>query len=363
VSDILKNARRTIGLAVLLAAAFGAQSGVAQETELVPGEVTQIVSGLDMPWGLAFLPDGTALVSERQSARILHIDPGRGEARPIGMVPGMEFSAEGGLLGLAVSPDFAEDRTVFAYVSSVPSNRVVALRMSETLTSFEIDRVVLDGIGTANRHHGGRLRFGPDGALWIGTGDAFDPPRSQDQSSLNGKILRINPDGSVPEDNPFGTPVFSIGHRNVQGLAFGPDGTLYASEFGWNAWDELNVVTVGANYGWPQSEGPNGDLGVPPIYALRPSEASPSGIAYAGGSIWMGTLHGQRLWRLPVEAGEAAGEPEVYFNQGYGRMRTVELAPDGSLWIVTSNTDEATLGGTAPRDGDDRILRLELVAR
>lgn len=356
----LRNACHIIGVAALV---LGVQTGAAQETELFPGDVTEIVSGLDMPWGLAFLPDGTALVSERRSARILHIDPHAGEAQPIGVVPGMDFSAEGGLLGLAVSPDFNDDRTVFAYVSSIPSNRVVALRMSEALDSFELDRVVLDGIGTANRHHGGRLRFGSDGDLWIGTGDAFDPPRSQDQSSLNGKILRIGPDGSIPEDNPFGTPVFSIGHRNVQGLAFGPDGTLYASELGWNAWDELNVVTAGANYGWPQAEGPDGDLGVAPIYALRPSEASPSGIAYAGGAIWMGTLHGQRLWRLPVEAGEAAGEPEVYFNEQYGRMRAVELAPDGSLWIVTSNTDEATLGGTAPRGGDDRILRLELVAR
>jgi glucose/arabinose dehydrogenase len=342
-------------------APLGVHSTTAQETELVPGDVTEIVSGLDMPWGLAFLPDGTALVSERQSARILRINDDGSQVQELGVVPGMDFSAEGGLLGLAVSPDFKRDRTVFAYVSSSPTNRVVALRLNEALDAFELDRVVLDGIGTANRHHGGRLRFGPDGYLWIGTGDAFDPPRSQDQASLNGKTLRIGPDGTIPEDNPFETPVFSIGHRNVQGLDFGPDGTLYASELGWNDWDELNVVMAGANYGWPHAEGPEGDFGIPPIYALRPSEASPSGIAYAGGAIWMGTLHGQRLWRLPVEDGAATGEPEVYFNQEYGRMRAVELAPDGSLWIATSNTDEATLGGTSPRGGDDRILRVELV--
>lgn len=350
-------------LAILALTLFSVQAAPAQETELFPGEVTEIVSGLDMPWGLTFLPDGTALVSERQSARILRIDPETGSVQELGVVPDMNFSAEGGLLGLAVSPSFEEDRTVFAYVSSLPTNRVVALILSERLDSFAFDRVVLDGIGTANRHHGGRLRFGPDGHLWIGTGDAFDPPRAQDRTSLNGKVLRINPDGSIPEDNPHGTPVFSIGHRNVQGLDFGPDGTLYASELGWNDWDELNVVRAGANYGWPMSEGPDGELGVPPIYALRPSEASPSGIAYAGAAIWMGTLHGQRLWRLPVRNGEVAGEPEAYFNEEYGRMRAVELAPDGSLWIVTSNTDGATLGGTPPRGGDDRILRLELVPR
>lgn len=348
---------------VLALILLGTQAAPAQEDDLYPGEMTEIVSGLDMPWGLAFLPDGTALVSERQSARILRIDPERRGVQELGVVPDMDFSAEGGLLGLAVSPSFEEDRTVFAYVSSAPTNRIVALTLSEALDSIAFERVVLDGIGTANRHHGGRLRFGPDGRLWIGTGDAFDPPRSQDVNSLNGKILRINPDGTIPEDNPYGTPVFSLGHRNVQGLDFGPDGTLYASELGWNEWDELNVVTAGANYGWPVSEGPDGELGVPPIYALRPSEASPSGIAYAGGAIWMGTLHGQRLWRLPVENGEAVGEPEVFFSEEYGRMRAVELAPDGSLWIVTSNTDQATLGGTPPRGGDDWILRLELVPR
>lgn len=328
---------------------------------LVPGRVTEVVSGLDMPWGLTFLPDGSALVSGRFSGEISHIPADGGAAARVGVVPGVEGSAEGGLLGLAASPDFARDRTVFAYVSSSPTNRVVALQIAEDLRSLSQERVVLDGIVTANRHHGGRLRFGPDGFLWITTGDAFEPDAYSGRDSLNGKVLRIRPDGSVPADNPFGTPVFTTGHRNVQGIAFGPDGAVYAAELGLNDWDELNVLRAGVDYGWPDAEGPAGAGGEHPIFSLEPTETSPSGVAYAGGAVWMAGLRGQRLWRLPVSGGERAGEPVAYLSGEYGRLRTVEVAPDGALWVTTSNTDQATLGGADSRAGDDRILRVELV--
>lgn len=329
--------------------------------DLMPGRVTEIASGLDMPWGLTFLPDGSALISGRFSTEIRHIPAHGGETTLVGQVPDVETSAEGGLLGLAASPDFAQDRTVFAYVSSSPTNRVVALLIAEDLQSLRQERIVLDGIVTANRHHGGRLRFGPDGNLWITTGDAFEPENHADRESLNGKVLRIRPDGSIPTDNPFGTPVFTTGHRNVQGITFGPDATVYASELGLNDWDELNVLQAGADYGWPDAEGPDGAGGERPIFSLRPDEASPSGIAYAGGAVWMASLGGQRLWRLPVVNGVPTGEPVAYLTEEYGRLRTIEVAPDGSLWITTSNTDGTTLGGAATRDGDDRILRIELV--
>lgn len=335
-------------------------SAAPQTDALVPGRVSEIVTGLEMPWGLTFLPDGSALVSGRHNGQIAHI-AADGSVAVVGVVPGVERSAEGGLLGLAASPSFATDRTVFAYVSASPTNRVVALRVGADMRSLTEERVVLDGIVTANRHHGGRLQFGPDGNLWITTGDAFQPSYAPERDLLNGKVLRVRPDGAIPPDNPFGTPVYTTGHRNVQGIAFGPDGTVYTAELGQNRWDELNVLRAGADYGWPSAEGFEGEGGQRPIFVLPPAEASPSGIAYAGGAIWMAGLRGQRLWRLPVADGEPAGDPVAYFVEEYGRLRTVQLAPDGALWVTTSNTDQATLGGAPPRSGDDRILRIELI--
>jgi glucose/arabinose dehydrogenase len=342
-------------------AATDSPSSPDNAARLAPGERTELVSGLDSPWGLAFLPDGSALVSSRLSGDLVRVPAAGGAAELVGVVPGVQTSAEGGLLGLATSPDFETDRTVFAYVSASPTNRVVALRIGEDFDSLTQERVLLDGIETADRHHGGRLRIGPDGHLWIGTGDAFEPENAAAADSLNGKILRIGLDGSIPEDNPFGTEVYSRGHRNVQGITFGPEGTVYASELGHRTWDEVNVLQRGADYGWPETEGIEGDTGEQPIFTIHPDEASPSGIAYAGGSLWMGALGGQRLWQLPVDGHEPAGDPIDHYVGEYGRIRTVELAPDGALWIVTSNTDEATWGGTDPRPGDDRILRIELV--
>ncbi|HEX2130870.1 MAG TPA: PQQ-dependent sugar dehydrogenase [Actinophytocola sp.] len=353
--------RRISLIAVLVLCGCATVQETPEPDLLVPGEVTDLVTGLDMPWGLAFLPDGSALVSSRTSGEINRVPAAGGEPSLVGVVPDVHGSAEGGLLGLATSPAFETDRTLYAYVSSTPTNRVVALRVAEDFRSLTRERVVLDGIETADRHHGGRLRFGPDGNLWIGTGDAFLPENAADDTSLNGKILRVRPDGSIPDDNPFGTPVYSTGHRNVQGITFGPDGTAYASELGHRTWDEVNVLRAGADYGWPETEGTDGDTGEPPIFTIHPDEASPSGIAYAGGSLWMGALGGQRLWQLPVDGPEATGDPIAHYDGEYGRIRTVEVAPDGALWVTTSNTDGATWGGTDPRSGDDRILRIELV--
>lgn len=325
------------------------------------GERTELVTGLNAPWGLAFLPDGSALISERLTGRIRHVPAEGGDAQVVGEVPGVETSSEGGLLGLAVSPDFPENRTIFAYVSGTPTNRVVALEIGEDFRSLRPGRVLIDGIQTADRHHGGRLYIDPDGHLWIGTGDAFLPENAADDESLNGKILRIGLDGSIPDGNPSGTAIYSSGHRNVQGITSGPDGTMYASELGHRTWDEVNVLRPGRDYGWPETEGVAGDTGEAPIFTIHPDDASPSGIAYAHGSLWMGALGGQRLWQLPVDGASPAGEPIEHYRGEYGRIRTVEVAPDGALWIVTSNTDRATWGGTDPRPGDDRIVRIELI--
>ncbi len=223
--------------------------------------------------------------------------------------------------------------------------------------SFVQVRTVVGGIGTGDRHHGGRLRLDPDGHLWITTGDAFDPSRSPELDNLNGKILRVRPDGTVPPDDPHGDAIYSRGHRNVQGITFGPDGSVYATELGHRTQDEVNVIVAGADYGWPAAEGTAGAGGTPPIFPFHPDDASPSGIAHAAGSLWMGALGGQRLFQLPVAAGRPTGPPIEHLVGQYGRIRTVEVAPDGSLWVVTSNADRATWGGTPARGGDDRILR------
>ncbi|GAA1724209.1 PQQ-dependent sugar dehydrogenase [Isoptericola hypogeus] len=373
------------GLALSLAAVLGACSPDARPTTparptparatpsatpgAVPGEgaatlgtPVELATGLDAPWGLTFLPDGSALVSERITGEIERIPAGGGDPRTVGVVPGVRATSEGGLLGIIASPDFETDRTVFASVSGTDQNRVVALTIAPDHGSLAVDRVLLDGIRTADRHHGGRLAIGPDGHLWIGTGDAFEPENAASDESLNGKILRIAVDGSVPEGNPGPSPVYSSGHRNVQGIAFGPDGTAYASELGHRTWDEVNVLRPGADYGWPETEGIAGSTGEPPIATIHPDDASPSGVAYAEGSLWIGALGGQRLWQLPVDGGSATANPVDHLVGEHGRIRTVGAAPDGSLWIMTSNTDGATWGGTEPRAGDDRILRVPVEA-
>jgi len=335
------------------AAASGSPSPVAPRppTPQVDGTVAE---GLTSPWGLAFLPDRSALVSERDTGRIKRVSPG-GSVSTVGTVPGVDPGGEGGLMGLAVAADFARAPYVYAYFTASADNRIV--RMSYAGGRLGSPDVLVTGIPKAGFHNGGRLLFGPDGMLYAGTGEAGDRPLSQDRASLGGKILRMTPEGRPPGDNPFrGSLVYSLGHRNVQGLAFDGQGRLWASEFGQNTWDELNLIRPAGNYGWPEVEGRGGpDRYIQPMAQWSTDEASPSGIAIAGGSVWMAGLRGARLWRIPIE-GSTAGTPADFFTGRFGRLRTVAAAPDGSLWLTTSNTD----GRGAARRGDDRILRLVL---
>ena len=323
----------------------------AEPGPVVPTAFEDLVTGLDVPWGLAFLPDGSALVSERDSALVRQVTAS-GQVTEAGTVPDVDADNEGGLLGLAVPPG---QSTVYAYLTAADDNRVV--RMSFDGGALGAPEVVIDGIPKAGNHNGGRLAFGPDGMLYVSTGDAGQPDRAQDLESLGGKILRLSPDGTVPADNPFaGSPVFSYGHRNVQGLAFDQDGRLWASEFGQNTWDELNLIEAGGNYGWPVVEGVgNDDRFIEPVAQWSTDEASPSGIAYVRDTVFLASLRGQRLWQVPVPDG-VAGTPTDFVAGEFGRLRAAALAPDGSLWVLTNNTD----GRGEPRDGDDRILRVTL---
>lgn len=339
--------------------------GPAATTATVAGTVT---TGLTSPWGLAFLPDGSALISERDTAKIKRIATD-GAVSTVGTVPGVKHGGEGGLLGIAVGPDFAADPQLYAYRTTDSGNEIV--RMAYAPGELGEPKVLVDGIEAGAIHNGGRLAFGPDGLLYASTGEVGKRTPAQDQRSLNGKILRMTPDGAPAPGNPDPrTLVYSTGHRNVQGLAWDEAGQLWASEFGQNTWDELNLIHAGDNDGWPDVEGisAGSDAGkdagkhageyVDPQRQWHTEDASPSGIAIAGGSVWMAALRGERLWQIPLtgDPDRPTGEPRAWFSGEYGRLRTVMPAPDGSLWLITNNTD----GRGDPKTGDDRILRITL---
>ena len=317
-----------------------------------------VATRLEIPWGIAFLPDGSALVAERDRADIRRVATD-GTTSRVGTVDGVEALGEGGLLGLVVPPAELTGGavTVYAYFTAADDNRIV--RMAYDNGRLGRPSTVLTGIPRAGNHDGGRMVVGPDDKLWIGTGEAGNPPLAQQLDSLGGKILRLNLDGSVPADNPFrGSPVWSLGHRNVQGLAFDSRGQLWATEFGQNTWDELNRIQRGKNFGWPAVEGMGTDGGryVEPFIVWSTDEASPSGLAIVDDVAYVAGLRGQRLWQVPLgDADAAAGR----FTEEYGRLRTVLQAPSGALWVSTSNLD-GRLRGRDPAPDDDKILELRL---
>lgn len=313
------------------------------------GAPADVVTGLDVPWSVVFA-DGAPLVSERDTGRVLEVLRG-GSTREVGTVPDVVHGGEGGLLGLAVD---ADDR-LYAYSTGPDGNRIQRYPLRGGPGSWALgDPVtVVDGLPSAGNHNGGRIAFGPDGMLYAGVGDAGDPASAQDPGALSGKILRLTPDGDVPADNPDpGSPVYSLGHRNVQGLAWAPDGRLFATEFGQDTWDELNVIEPGGNYGWPEVEGVAGDPRfVDPVQQWSPDAASPSGLAAVGDVVVVANLRGERLRLVPVaEPGTAI---EALTDRG--RLRDVALAPDGTLWVLTNNTARGE-----PRPGDDRALSVPL---
>lgn len=322
-------------------------SSVAPPTEF--GVISTLAENLEVPWGIAMLDEDSAVVAERNSGRILLI----GETvRELGRIEVASDTSEGGLLGLAV-----DDSYLFAYYTAARDNRVVRFDFDGEQLSNQM--TILSGIPRSSTHNGGRMVIGPDGYLYIGTGDAGNPDASQNNKSLAGKILRITVDGEPAPGNPFGTEVFTLGHRNVQGLAFDSSGNLWASEFGQNTVDEINLIEAGGNYGWPRVEGESDDSAfVNPLVVWSTDEASPSGIALVGDQLLVAALRGQRLWVVPI-TGETLGEPEAVFVGEFGRLRSVVAVNETTAWLSTSNRD----GRGVPADTDDRILEITVPPR
>lgn len=350
---------RKLWTIMLMAVLTACSSGLASDGEVTPtatvpagagpGQPKDVVTGLAVPWAITFLPGGDALVTERDTARLLRVTPD-GKATSLGTIPGVSAAGEGGLMGVA-----AKDQQIFLYYTAEQDNRIVRYQL--TGDRLDDERVLVRGIPKGGIHNGGRLAFGPDGFLYASTGETGDDQLAQQRDSLAGKILRMTVDGTPAPGNPFGTLVYSYGHRNVQGLAWDTSGRLYASEFGQNTYDEVNLIKAGGNYGWPEVEGRSDDSRyVNPIVTWSTDEASPSGMAYANGSLWVGALRGARLWQVPLGADGSAGTPVAHFTGRYGRLRAVTAAPDGTLWVGTSNKD----GRGSPRPGDDRILSVPL---
>ncbi|WP_309617207.1 PQQ-dependent sugar dehydrogenase [Salinibacterium sp.] len=320
------------------------------------GDPTVIATGLDAPWSMVRLESGSTLISERDSRLVKELTAD-GTVRVVGSVDGAAPGGEGGLLGIEAAP--GDSPGLFVYLTTANDNRIVRFDLVGEAGSYALgeSRDILTGLRKAGNHNGGRIALGPDGMLYATVGDANDRGTSQDPASLNGKILRMNMDGSVPDDNPFdGSLVYSLGHRNPQGIAWDGDGQLWAAEFGQDTWDEFNIITPGGNYGWPIVEGASDDPAfVNPVYQWATDDASPSGLAWVGGTFFMAGLGGERLWAIN------SGDPttaEQYFADRFGRIRDVIAGPGGTLWMMTNNTD----GRGTPRKGDDQILQVELVS-
>ena len=319
--------------------------------------VGTVTTGIETPWGIGFLPDGSALVGSRDTAAVYLVRPG--SKRLIGYVPGVVSNGrqggEAGLLGIAISPWYAKDHAVYFYTSTRTDNRIV--RMTYTAGRLRALHVVLQGIPHGLHHNGGGLAFGPDRLLYASTGESGVKALSQNLRSLGGKILRLQPNSKVPPSNPFrGSFVYSYGHRNVEGFTWDAAKRMWAVEFGDKAYDELNLILPGHNYGWPATQGfTSNPRYTSPKLVWRTDVAGPSSIAIVKGFAWIGALTGKRLYRVPL-VGTRAGIAYHYFTGTYGRIRKAVLAPNGLLWVTTSNTD----GRATPRPGDDRILAVRV---
>lgn len=319
-------------------------------------DIKIIAENLQIPWELEFLPDGDILVTER---------PGNlrriGKDGKVYKIGGVEAVGEGGLMGLTLHPKFSENNWIYLYLTTKSDgdlkNQVVRYKLENDKLSDKI--IVLDNIPGAAIHDGGRIAFGPDGFLYITTGDSGNSDLAQDKKSLAGKILRVKDDWIIPADNPFGNAVYSYGHRNSQGLAWDNIGRLWATEHGRSGassgYDELNLIEIGKNYGWPEIQGTEIKSGTEaPIVQSGPDETwAPAGMAFTKGSLFFGGLRGESLYEAKTVSDKKV-DLKVHFREDFGRIRAVKIGPDGYIYLTTSNTD----GRGDPKSGDDKIIRI-----
>ncbi|MFJ8105854.1 PQQ-dependent sugar dehydrogenase [Streptomyces sp. NPDC096132] len=349
VSRVAAAAAAVAGLLVTTAATGNAAPPVPSVPEAgAPSGIKTLSSGWTNPWGVNWLPDGSALVNERDTLKVFKVTRA-GVRSEVPAEPRIAAPDSGKtLLGLVLSPHWSQDHQIFVYHRADEGNRIARMTFDGSrLTGYT---PLVTGI-KRGLHDGGRIKFGPDGYLYATTGDADDPRSAQDRNSLNGKILRMTPNGKPAPGNPFGTLVYSYGHRNPEGLTWDNQGRLWETEIGENTHDELNLVEPGMNYGWPTCEGVCSKAGMTdPKHQWHPSKGVPSGLAYADGALYVAALKGRRLWRIPVDA-TGLGTPVAYYTNGFGRLRDVVKVPgEKALWVLTDKAGK----------GADRLLRVQL---
>ena len=326
---------------------------IRKESESAP-KISTLASNLEIPWSLVFLPDGSVLVTERPGTVRL-VDTSGKLSDPVLTISDVHHQSEGGLLGVTLSPNFADNKFVYFYYTysgdeNKTLNRVVRYKFEGGIFSERM--VIVDAIPGAPNHNGGRIKFGPDSYLYITAGDAQNPSLAQNTSALAGKILRVTEDGKQTPGNPFNNLVYSWGHRNPQGLAWDKEGRLWATEHGNNAHDEVNLIKPGQNYGWPIIQGnQTGDNMVKSVIESGSDTWAPSGLAYLDGYLYFGGLRGRALYRARIE-GEKLVDLRPFFKDELGRIRDVVIGPDKLLYITTSNRD----GRGRPAEDDDKII-------